>query len=290
MYDGSVSTLDFYASPESEFVGKFREFREMLDYSYHTNVIPERQLLQDRLVESLLDVKKKPPSDDAWIVFFGGVMGAGKSYLHNRLQDDAHSILHEEDGHAALDKFPPPLQDLITDSSNRVKIDLDALRESLPEWKILADRDRRAGGGLVEGHDFAGDLTQGEVSMIGEIATLAALSRCMNVIIDTSLRDKLWWMKEIERLRQVPHSSGYFCTKKVALLYLRSRSYGSVWERVLERGKLEGRFVDQHHFNASWEQAPKTFEALKPKVDFYAEFENDSRGKDPVVTQVGAND
>ena len=113
-YDGSVPTLDFYASPESQFVGKFREFRRMLDYSYHTNVVPERQLFQDRLVESLF-VGKAQPSSDSWIVFFGGVMGAGKSYLHHRLRQDAPTILRGA-------KFPRPLHEVISDASNTVKI------------------------------------------------------------------------------------------------------------------------------------------------------------------------
>ena len=157
-YDFTKSTEDNYASKDSNFVGPNAEFRAMLDYSYHSNYVPERQLFQDKLMSYfnatfIQDdngmVCDRPTSN--WVVFTAGAMGAGKSHTLVWLN---HNCLFP------LDSF--------------VRVDPDSLREMLPETKEYIKRDPAT----------AGMLTQKEVGYISEILTLNALQQGMSYVYD----------------------------------------------------------------------------------------------------------
>ena len=53
-FDPNLSTEDNYKSDLLEFVGSYKEARRELDYDFHKNYIPERQLLQDKLMDLFL--------------------------------------------------------------------------------------------------------------------------------------------------------------------------------------------------------------------------------------------
>jgi hypothetical protein len=54
-FDFSKSTNDNYANDDiTEFVGIFSDIRETLDYSYHVNYTPKRQLWQDTVISSVV--------------------------------------------------------------------------------------------------------------------------------------------------------------------------------------------------------------------------------------------
>ena len=154
-YDYNRSTEDNYAAKDMAFVGTNAEYRSMLDYTYHSNYVPERQLFQDKLMSYfnatfIQDdnglVCDRPTSN--WVVFTAGAMGAGKSHTLVWLN---HNCLFP------LDSF--------------VRVDPDSLREMLPETKEYIKRDPVT----------AGMLTQKEVGYISEILTLNALQQGMLV-------------------------------------------------------------------------------------------------------------
>lgn len=89
-FDLDRSTEENYAAGENgQLVGRFATIRKELDYSYHRIYTEERQQLQDRILSSLLQktVRLGCPSsegetlksEERWIVFTAGVMGAGKT-------------------------------------------------------------------------------------------------------------------------------------------------------------------------------------------------------------------
>jgi hypothetical protein len=121
--------------------------------------------------------------------------------------------------------------------------------------------------------------------LIGEIAVKSALAHCMSVLVETSLRDTQWWVPEAVRMRDHPHGEGFSCSRKVALVYVSPPSnYEAVWQRVVARGRREGRWVNQHDFNLTWTAAPRTVKALKRHLDLYVDLQ--SSGRDPTVIEV----
>ena len=76
-----------------------------------------------------------------------------------------------------------------------MRVDIDRIRALLPE---------------TEGYDprVAGQMTQREASTIAEVVSEEALSRGLNVWIDSSLKDYDWWSSELQRLKATyPHHS-----------------------------------------------------------------------------------
>jgi len=166
-YDWNLSTEENHQVDIERLYGPFKKMREQLDYDFHVFYSTERQQLQDRIVESLLDVNKDVRP---WMVFTAGVMGAGKSYTIHRL--------HQE-GYLPLDSF--------------VVVDPDEIRKLLPEFQ----------GYLEKSAPHAGSLTRKEAGMVAEILSLAALQRGRNVLQDGSLRDARWYEHYFSTLRQL---------------------------------------------------------------------------------------
>jgi hypothetical protein len=86
-YDWNISTEDNFRSDNQEFHGTFRSTRRRLDHSYHANYSPNRQEIQDSIIESMLFPTKVKDFDtgtecsvptEPWIVFTAGVYGVFK--------------------------------------------------------------------------------------------------------------------------------------------------------------------------------------------------------------------
>lgn len=168
-FDGSMSTAEFYSAPmDSGFVGENVAIRKMLDYSYHNNYTEKRQHFQDSLIKSnvLLDGSE---SEKPWYVLTCGPMGAGKGWVLGWMS--ASGILQ-------LDRVS--------------KIDPDAFKLRMPEWQIYQQN------GMM---DVAGTRTHAESSYIAEVAQHVAMNNNMDVWVDGSLRNWLWYKTELKRIR-----------------------------------------------------------------------------------------
>ena len=108
--------------------------RKGLDYTYHKNYNLERQLLQDKIISSLIDSSHivdvngyhcTTPTQP-WLVFTAGPMGAGKSWVIKRLM---------ERGVFPLMAF--------------VGVDPDVIRRYLPEWEEYVKTDPEGAGEMT---------------------------------------------------------------------------------------------------------------------------------------------
>jgi len=169
-FDYTKSTEQNYKVSDSEvpvYVGKYKDQRMLLDYSFHSHYTQERQLLHDMLIDLFHDTVVHDTEHNLycdrplenWIVFTAGPMGAGKGHTMQWL--------------SSQNLFP---------LTAFVKVDPDSLRELLPETKEYIHRDPTT----------AGFLTQKEVGYIAEVLSMDALEQGKNVLVDGSLRDANW--------------------------------------------------------------------------------------------------
>lgn len=184
-----------------DFYGCFGSIRSRLDYTYHPQYSRERQLLQDRIIESFLSKggrrRQTTPTptptavDDSWAIYTAGAMGVGKTFVLAEL---------ERQGLLSLDDF--------------VQVDPDALRECLPEYPTF----------LKQNPQTAGFRTQKEAGLMAEILTYAALELGISIIVDGSLRDSAWYESHFQELRsQYPKLclSIFFITAPLEDIYQR---------------------------------------------------------------------
>lgn len=138
-----------------------------------------------------------------------------------------------------------------------VRVDIDRIRELLPEMREYTRRDART----------AGQMTQKEAGLIAEVVSEEALARGLNVWIDSSLRDADWWSQELARVRRsYPH--------KLAILHV-SASWERVAEREARRGEVTGRRIPIGVLKATFRRVPAAMTKLRPLVDEYIEIDND---------------
>ena len=138
-----------------------------------------------------------------------------------------------------------------------VRVDVDRIRELLPEMREYSRRDART----------AGQMTQKEAGLIAEVVSEEALARGLNVWVDSSLRDAGWWTQELERIRRsYPH--------KLAILYT-SASWERIQEREEKRGEVTGRRIPLGVLKATFRRVPAAVTKLRPLVDEYIEIDND---------------
>lgn len=252
-YDYSWSTEDNYvASPGDEkHFGKYVEFRKMIDYTYHRFYRKERQLLQDSIVteflhhpvtvrDSFINITCETPVNN-WVVYTAGCMGAGKSHTMKWLQNNSYF---------PLDSF--------------VYVDPDRIRYRLPEMKRYVEIDANT----------SGLLTHKESGLIAEILTKAALQQGKNILIDGSLRDSEWNLKQFKEFNR----SG----KKIAIIHVHA-SRATENERAARRAKTTGRVVPQDKMQETAELLPKSLEILRPHANFFASIENE--GPEPRLVE-----
>lgn len=270
-FNFSLSTEDNHGADEPAavgkvFVGKYAKFREKLDYSYHKYYSPRRQVIQDDIMDhftSTIVVDSDSETTCAaprqnWLVFTGGVMGAGKSHTLKALHH--HSIF--------------PLHSF-------VRVDPDDIRALLPEYKEYIQRD----------FSTAGRLTQKEVGYLSEVLTLYALDDGKNVLVDGSLRNADWHRMYIQDVRD------QFQGIRIAIIHVFA-SESTVLARCKRREAITGRHVPEDLIRDTMLQLPTCIYKLAPYVDCVISLENeggeDNQGSDlptvvesPILAQFG---
>lgn len=257
-YDYTRSTEDNYSMgggtflEPQHFVGKYKEQRARLDYSFHKPYRAERQLFHDCLMDlfhhtRVFDDAKNLYCDrplENWIVFTAGPMGAGKGHTMQWLQRETHH---------GMPLFP---------LAAFVKVDPDSLRELLPETPEYIRRNPLT----------AGALTQKEVGYIAEVLTMDALQQGKNVLVDGSLKDAEWYLHYIASLRRD------FPRLKIAIIHVKA-SEASILARCRRRAEDTGRMVPEEVIQSAIRQIPNTLRLLAPRVDYLATFENEDGGE-----------
>jgi hypothetical protein len=206
-YDLSLSTEDNYQSTQKTFHGKFQRIRASLDYTYHANYTPQRQILQDQIISTLLSRSNANITDyntgnscispkNPWIVFTAGAMGSGKSYTIKQLH--------------AYDRFP--LETFIT-------VDPDEIRRLLPEFEKYLDFNP----------EMAGEHTRKEAGFLAEMLTQIALKNGRNVLVDGSLKDAEWYHDYFHLLKKDYEEFGL----KIGILHVTAPR-----EAVFERARV----------------------------------------------------
>jgi hypothetical protein len=190
-YDYSRSTAENYARADARLRREFFTSRIGLDYRWHVRYTHDRQALQDEIIRSMLSfedmqrvvtstkhskwlrrargARKLLRPQQPWCIFTAGCMGAGKTHIMTKL--DEHGVL-------PLPRF--------------VRIDMDRIRALLPETAGYIAIDKQLGG----------QMTQREAGTIAEILTEEALSRGLNVWVDSSMQDVQWWTSELNRIKR----------------------------------------------------------------------------------------
>lgn len=246
-FDYNKTTEQNYCTEKVEYVGRYCEFRKVLDYSYHKHYTPERQLLQDKIMALFNSTVVRDMNtgqlcerpDVNWIVFTAGPMGAGKSHTLVNLSSK---------GMFPLESF--------------VRVDPDSLRELLPETKEY----------IRLNPSTAGHCTQKEVGYLAEILTLYALQQGKNVLVDGSLRDSEWYRKYIQALR------AQYNLIKVAILHV-TASEKTILARCKKREAVTGRHVPESVIRDTMRQLPCSIYALAPYVDTVVTIENEDSEK-----------
>jgi hypothetical protein len=213
-YNLALSTEENYKYSEMVFAGQYISIRSSLDYTYHQNYLPQRQLLQDTIISNIL--KKHNPSitdpdgnscispKNPWIVFTAGAMGSGKSYTIRHL--------------AASDRFP--LESFVT-------VDPDEIRRLLPEFELYLDHNP----------EEAGESTRKEAGFIAEMLTQIALKAGRNILVDGSLKDADWYQNHFNILRQDYNDVGL----RIGILHITAPR-----EAVFERSRVSISHIDDH--------------------------------------------
>ena len=243
-YDWKLSTEENYKVECSHLYGPFKAIRERLDYSFHACYSRERQELQDRIVQILLqthyqentkNTRCDPTSSDSpWAIFTAGVMGAGKSFIIRQLH---------EAGLFPLQAF--------------VIVDPDEIRRLLPEFIVYVGKNAQ----------HAGTLTRKEAGMLSEMLSLAALERGHNVLVDGSLRDHQWYEIYFSELRYS------FPGIQLAIFHV-TAPIDIIQGRVKARAGETGRLIPQQVLEQAIAEVPASVNRLKHLVDFFLKIDN----------------
>jgi hypothetical protein len=148
--NGGKSVAPTNHKHKSVFVGKYQAHRQQLDHSFHRYYQHDRQLLQDKIIDSMLQKVGLVDTEtyflesklENWIVFTVGTMGAGKAHTMKWL--------------AANGLFP---------LESFIHIDPNEIRKFLPET---------AEYNLLDDHCTA-TLTQKEIAYIAEVKSTTSM-------------------------------------------------------------------------------------------------------------------
>ena len=259
-YNWNLSTEENYRQTfkqtnNKRFYGPYHQVRRRLDYSYHSRYTQSREALQDRIVDAVLNSattgsnarknsrrRRLAPNQNgpSWILFTAGVMGVGKSYTTQKLQQEGKL----------------PLGDAY------VKVDPDEIRTMLPEYKTY----------VSQNPETAGELTQKEAGMISEIIIQTALDAGINVLVDGSLSDSQWYARYFNTLR---HS---YTKLHIGIIHV-TAPIETIINRIMTRAKETGRMIPQHVLLQNIESVPKSVQKLKNHVDFFLQVVNNSNNQ-----------
>lgn len=226
------------------FYGPFANQKKRLDYDYHRVYRRDRQALQDKILQKALSNVKIIDHENGnvccrptkpFIVFTAGAMGAGKSHTIQTLQ--------------LRNLFP---------LSAFVRVDPDNLRTQLPEFHSYYNRI----------HPIqAGEMTRKEAGHLVELLTLISLDHGMNVLVDGTLQDWIWYKQYFQYLRK------NYPNIQIAILHVVAPK-STIYHRVKERGKITGRFVPEQTLCKAIRQVPISMEHLSQDADFFCTLYN----------------
>eukprot|EP00240_Pyramimonas_obovata_P015849 CAMPEP_0118934012 /NCGR_PEP_ID=MMETSP1169-20130426/13320_1 /TAXON_ID=36882 /ORGANISM="Pyramimonas obovata, Strain CCMP722" /LENGTH=297 /DNA_ID=CAMNT_0006876865 /DNA_START=393 /DNA_END=1283 /DNA_ORIENTATION=+ len=231
-YPFHKSTAEVYRSETKEFRPQYARVRGTLDYTYHFSPTLARQRVQDRIIEEALS--KGEASDEPWLLFTAGGMGAGKSWSMKRLSLK---------GYFRQTSF--------------VRVDPDDLRTHLPEYSRY----------LLHDAMTAGQKTHEEASLMTEIAVCEALKESKHVLVDSSLRDWEWYKQCLLKIRRK------YPKRKIGIIYVEADRQ-LVYDRARARALKTGRIVPHHTIDAALDQVPVSVEKLKELTDYTATIVN----------------
>jgi len=230
------------------FVGKYRDIREKLDYTFHENYTEERQLFQDTLIDQIISNytdnnsnnknksnNRKDNSDgQRELIYTAGAMGAGKTHTLRFL---------DKEGWLGLDNF--------------FMIDPDRFREMLPEYQHMKQTDRLN----------AAAFFHKESCILSEITFRFGCMQGYNIISDGSMSNTEWYIDEIKMIRELyPHY-------RITIIYVEAD-----WERIVDRVdsrcKITGRCINKNKLRSVWSKVPESVGILKNYVDRYCHVVN----------------
>ncbi len=252
-YDYKKSTEDNYSvkppakSKKSPFVGRYTGHREKLDHSVHSYYSPERQALQDLIIDKFVTTAKEIIAHEEaplenWIVFTAGTMGAGKIHTMKWLG---------KEGLFPLETF--------------VHVNPDEVRRYLPETCEYNELD----------DNKTSTYTQKEVSYLCEIITMDALDKHHNVLADCSLRNHSGYVQYFQDLRRL------YPILKIAIVHVDANVF-TILDRAKQRAVVTGRVLTEKTILNSVKDVTSTMNILTPHCDFFARIINED-GVDPVL-------
>ena len=184
------------------------------------------------------------------VVFTAGTMGSGKSYTLD--------WLYEENA-LPLNQF--------------VRVDLDIIRQLLPEYQ----------GYIVNNPSEAGKLTQKEAGYIAELVTLITLKNNINVIVDGSLRDHIWYQKYFNYLR------GQFPKLKIGIIEM-TASLETCTRRAKLRSLETGRSIPYQLTVDTFNSVSISVSKLKVISNFSCTISNEYDDSPPQLISVSHGD
>eukprot|EP01064_Diplonema_japonicum_P036718 TRINITY_DN834_c0_g7_i1.p1 TRINITY_DN834_c0_g7~~TRINITY_DN834_c0_g7_i1.p1 ORF type:complete len:304 (+),score=31.23 TRINITY_DN834_c0_g7_i1:372-1283(+) len=236
VFNPNVSTSEMYKVAHSRYTPRYEKQRKEVDYGHHCNYTLERQMLQDRIIDSL--VPRRMETDEAvrepWLVFSAGAMGAGKT-----------RTLHwmAKHGHFPLMRF--------------AFLDNDAVKYMLPEMWLYQQACP----------DGAGTMTQQEAGFIIEIAKRRCLEMGVNCLVDGSLRNSQWYKNFIEETR------AQYSQNKIGIIHVKADE-SCVKQRARDRALITGRHIPAAVLDEAIMQVPTSVKELTPEVDLLIEVDN----------------
>jgi len=162
-----MSTEDLHSTNNLIFYGKYKKYRELIDYNFFKNYTETRQVFHDQLLDQLLNNKKAV--NKPWAIYLCGCYGCGKS----------HSIKH-------LDNMK------YINISDYVYNDPDKIKDMLPETKDLIKTNK----------ETAGFLLHKEAGYISLLLQYICLDLNIPTIVDGSLHDVTWFGEFFENMKK----------------------------------------------------------------------------------------
>ncbi|CAE7195005.1 unnamed protein product [Symbiodinium sp. CCMP2456] len=252
-FDWQKSTKENYVNEiqgqvsDKSYAEKYRSFRKLCDAEYHGLYNLDRQIWQDAQIDDLLEDLKEEKSP--WLLYTCGPMGVGKTRF-----PELESQFSTQELHFAMAQQR---------RENMVKIDPDAIKEMMPEYKEY-------------------DKKMAASAYMMEIAQAAAMQKNFNVWVDGSLKDAEWYAQQFETIRSK------YRDYHIAIFYIGADEQ-TILRRVKERADgPDGRHVPPELVRASMASMDKTLNVLTPFCDFVARIKNN--GPSPVLQAVDSID
>jgi adenylylsulfate kinase-like enzyme len=267
----------------------FQHARSRLDYSYHTNLVLNRQYLQDAILKRVVE-SAQVASDDAITILSsrtetdqeqretvnGSSVSDPEPTTFSPRCDPANTSRNNDfsnSGNSPQSVLPAQrrpwiiftagamgvgkgyvlmqLQRLqLLDVSSFVKIDPDLIKTELPEMAGYLQHDRAT----------AATLLHRESTQMADVLLEHALSHSYSLLVDGSLRDVDYYRKLLQRLRCE------FASYRLAIVHVVADP-DIVWQRARARAERTGRVVPTTLLMESLQQVPCSVDQLAPLVD-----------------------